>query len=107
MSTITLRLPDDTHDRLRKLAKHRAISVNKLMEELATISIAGFDAENRFRVMAGRGSVTRGLELLDKLDAASKSPQQRTRKPQASPGASASQEASARGTAKASRSKGG
>ena len=42
MSTLTIRLPDDTHLRLRKLAKHRAISVNKLIEELATTSIAEF-----------------------------------------------------------------
>ena len=55
MSTLTIRLPDDKHLRLRKLAKHRAISVNKLIEELATISIAEFDAESRFRTHA-RGS---------------------------------------------------
>ena len=39
MSTLTIRPPDDKH---LKLAKHRAISVNKLIEELATISIAEF-----------------------------------------------------------------
>jgi predicted transcriptional regulator len=70
MSTVTIRLPDDKHSRLRQLAKHRDLSVNKLMEELATISIAEFDAESRFRAMAARGSVKKGLALLDKLDAA-------------------------------------
>jgi predicted transcriptional regulator len=70
MSTLTIRLPEDTHARLRQLAKHRGISVNKLMEELATVSIAEFDAELRFRAMAARGSVTKGLALLDKLDSA-------------------------------------
>lgn len=49
MSTLTIRLPDDKHARLRQLAKHRDISVNKLVEELATISIAEFDAESRPR----------------------------------------------------------
>ena len=53
MSTLTIRLPDDKHLRLRKLAKHRSLSVNKLIEELATISIAEFDAETRFRALAG------------------------------------------------------
>ena len=43
MSTLTIRLPDDKAARLRQLAKHRSLSVNKLMEELATISIAEFD----------------------------------------------------------------
>ena len=70
MSTLTIRLPDDKHLRLRKLAKHRAISVNKLIEELATISIAEFDAETRFRTLAARGSVKKGLAILDKLDTA-------------------------------------
>ena len=69
MSTLTIRLPDDKHLRLRKLAQHRAISVNKLMEELATISITEFDAENRFRSLAARGSTKSGIAILDKLDA--------------------------------------
>ena len=70
MSTLTIRLPDDKHLRLRKLAKHRSISVNKLIEELATISIAEFDAETRFRTLVARGSVKKGIAVLDKLDAA-------------------------------------
>jgi predicted transcriptional regulator len=47
MSTVTIRLPDDKHARLRQLAKHRNLSVNKLM-----------------------ASANKGLALLDKLDAA-------------------------------------
>ena len=70
MSTLTIRLPDDKHARLRQLAKHRDLSVNKLMEEFATISIAEFDAETRFRTLASAGSTKAGLALLDKLDAA-------------------------------------
>jgi predicted transcriptional regulator len=70
MSTLTVRLPDDKHLRLRKLAKHRSISVNKLIEELATISVAEFDAETHFRTLAARGSVKKGLAILEKLDAA-------------------------------------
>ena len=70
MSTLTIRLPDDKHARLRQLARHRNISVNKLMEEFATISISEFDAETRFRALASAGASQSGLELLDKLDAA-------------------------------------
>lgn len=69
MSTLTIRLPDDKHARLRQLAKHREISVNKLIEELATISIVEFDAESRFRALAAKGSPKEGLAILDKLDA--------------------------------------
>jgi predicted transcriptional regulator len=70
MSTLTIRLPDDKHLRLRELARRRSMSINKLMEELATISITEFDAETRFRALAARGSAKKGLALLDKLDAA-------------------------------------
>ena len=70
MSTLTIRLPDEKHARLRQLAKHRGISVNKLIEELATVSLAEFDAEIRFRALAARGSANEGLALLDKLDQA-------------------------------------
>jgi predicted transcriptional regulator len=69
MSTLTIRLPDEKHARLRELARHREISVNKLIEEWATISLAEFDAENRFRAQAARGSAVKGLAALDKLDA--------------------------------------
>lgn len=68
MSTLTIRLPEDKHARLRQLAKHREISVNKLVEELATISIAEFDAETRFRALASRTSAEEGLAILEKLD---------------------------------------
>lgn len=67
MATLTIRLPDDKHLRLKALAKRRHISVNKLMEELSTQAIAEFDSETRFRAMAARGSVKKGLRVLDKL----------------------------------------
>ena len=69
MSTLTIRLPDDTHARMKVLARHRAMSVNKLMEELCTIAVTQHDAETRFRALAARGSVDEGLRILDDLDA--------------------------------------
>lgn len=68
MGTLTIRLPDDKHERLKELAKRRNISVNKLIEEFSTIALAEFDAETRFRAMAVKGSVEAGLSLLDRLD---------------------------------------
>lgn len=69
MATVTVRLPDDKHERLKQMAKQRGISLNKLFEELSTTAVTEFDVETRFRVRAGRGSVQRGLEILDALDA--------------------------------------
>ena len=68
MATLTIRLPDDKHERLKELARRRNISVNKLIEELSTIALAEFDAETRFRAMAAKGSQEAGLALLNQLD---------------------------------------
>ena len=70
MGTLTIRVPDDTHERLRRLAEARGVSVNKLIEELSTAALAEFDAETRFRIRAARGGAREGLRLLDKLDRA-------------------------------------
>ncbi|MBI4794042.1 MAG: toxin-antitoxin system HicB family antitoxin [Deltaproteobacteria bacterium] len=68
MSTLTIRLPADKHNRLKILAKQRGISMNKLMEELSTMALSEFDAFTRFQVRAMKGSPQEGLQLLDKLD---------------------------------------
>jgi hypothetical protein len=70
MSTVTLRFPDDKHARLKDLAASRQISLNKLLDEFATIALANFDARASFEARAARGKVPRALKLLDKLDRA-------------------------------------
>ena len=69
MATLTVRLPDDKHDRLKALAIYKNVSINKLMEELSTRALAEFDCEIRFRAFAAAGDTKKGLQLLDKLDA--------------------------------------
>ncbi|HYC66084.1 MAG TPA: toxin-antitoxin system HicB family antitoxin [Reyranellaceae bacterium] len=68
MSALTLRLPNDKHNRLKSLARRRGTSVNRLMEEMATVMIAEADAEARFTIRAARGrkKSARGLALLQK-----------------------------------------
>ncbi|MAR89836.1 MAG: toxin-antitoxin system HicB family antitoxin [Pseudomonadales bacterium] len=68
MATLTVRLPDDKHERLKALAAHKKISINKLMEDLATQALSEFDSEVRFRALAAIGDRQRGLDILDKLD---------------------------------------
>ena len=68
MATLTVRMPDDKHNRLKALARHRRISVNKLMEEMSTVVLTEFDSEIRFRTLALKGNKKVGLDLLDKLD---------------------------------------
>jgi predicted DNA-binding protein len=68
MSAITLRLPDDKHQRLKVLADQRGMSINQLINEMATLLLADFDAETRFKLRAerGKGRAERGLDLLNK-----------------------------------------
>lgn len=69
MSTLTIRLPDDTALRLKQLARARGQSMNKLVEELSAQALAAWDTENHFRALAATGNVTRALAILDRLDA--------------------------------------
>jgi predicted transcriptional regulator len=68
MATLTIRLSDEKHERLRQLAERRKISMNKLIDELSTIALVESDAETRFRARAARGSREERLRLLDLLD---------------------------------------
>ena len=68
MSTITLRMPDSKHERLKEYAKEQGVSLNKLFEEFATVVLAQFDAKTRFEIKASKGSIEKGLQILDKLD---------------------------------------
>jgi predicted transcriptional regulator len=45
MTAITIRLPDEAHARLKELAKQRKMSMNKLFEEMTTITLTEFDSE--------------------------------------------------------------
>lgn len=70
MSTLTIRLPDEKHERLKALARANAVSINKLIDELATVALANYDARVRFETRAARGNPKRALALLGKLDRA-------------------------------------
>ena len=55
MSALIIRLPEEKRTRLKLVAKSRKMSVTKLIEEMATILLADFDAETRFELRAARG----------------------------------------------------
>jgi predicted transcriptional regulator len=68
MAALTLRLPDDKHQRLRALAQSRGTTLNRLLDEMATLMLAELDAETRFKLRAARGAGKRdrGVALLAK-----------------------------------------
>ena len=68
MSTLTIRLPDAKHERLKALAQARDVSMNRLFDEWATVALAQHDALTRYKARVERGDAKTGLKLLDKLD---------------------------------------
>ena len=69
MSTLTIRLPDDTAQRPKSLAQSRGLSMNKLVEQLSAHALAAWSTENHFRAVAATGDVQKALGVLDRLDA--------------------------------------
>ena len=70
MSTLTIRLPEDTAQRLKSMAQSRGLSMNKLVEQLSAHALAVWDTENHFHAMAATGNTATALSILDRLDAA-------------------------------------
>ncbi|MEC5216497.1 putative DNA-binding ribbon-helix-helix protein [Actimicrobium sp. GrIS 1.19] len=67
MSILTIRLPDNTTDRLKSMARSRGLSVNKLVEEMSAQALAAWDTENRFRTLASQGDAQKAMDILDRL----------------------------------------
>ena len=70
MATLTIRLPDDKHERLRLLARRRRISMNKLVNEalLAALARLAIRAEMSTVVLAQSDAETRIGRALDRYD---------------------------------------
>lgn len=68
MTTLTIRIPEDKHERLKVLARSRNVSVNKLIDELATVALANHDAFLRFQSLAAAGDPRHALSILERLD---------------------------------------
>ena len=69
MSVVTLRIPDEKHSRLKQLASSRSTSVNRLLDELATIALVQHDLAVQYEALAKEGDPAVGLAMLDRLDA--------------------------------------
>ena len=67
-NTIIIRLSEQKRLRLQQAAKARGLTVNQLMNQLASEAIAELDAEARFRSRSAQGSAARGLATLAALD---------------------------------------
>lgn len=70
MSTMTIRLPEERHARLRRLARQRGTSVTKLVTDFSNAGLSQGEAEMRFRALAKKGSPARALEILGEVEMA-------------------------------------
>lgn len=63
---MTIRLPDDKRRRPKDLARQRATTVNRLIDEMTTAMLTEADAETRFHLRASRGAgrTAEGLALI-------------------------------------------
>jgi hypothetical protein len=68
MGVLQIDIPAVKVEWLKNYAKQRGISLNKLFDEMATITLAHVDARNRFEQRAKQGDLRRGRELLEKTE---------------------------------------
>lgn len=67
MSTISLRLPDSLHARVRKLAKHDHISINQFATTAVAEKISALETEGYLEAKAKRGSRRKFLRAMAKV----------------------------------------
>lgn len=67
MTTLTIHINDDKHERLKTMAQAQGVTVHHLIDELASIALNEFDTKTRFQIRAERGNPERGIELLNRV----------------------------------------
>jgi len=67
MSTISLRLPDSLHKRVRELAKHKNVSINQFISTALAEKISAVRAAEYVEERARRGSRQKFDKVLDKI----------------------------------------
>jgi predicted transcriptional regulator len=67
MSTLSLRLPDSLHKRLKELAKRDGISINQFIATAVAEKMAALDTEEYLEKRARRGSREKFQTVLSKV----------------------------------------
>jgi predicted transcriptional regulator len=68
MATMTIRLSDDKHERLKILAVRNGISLNKLFEDFSTRILMESEAETQFKLRAARADAQQAKTILNRLN---------------------------------------
>ena len=67
MSTISLRLPDSLHNRVRVLAQEDGISINQFIASAVAEKMSALDTQNYLEQRAKRGSLAKFRAALAKV----------------------------------------
>ena len=74
MSTMSLRLPESLHQKVRELADREGVSINQLVTTALAEKISALLTQEYLEARAARGSREKFLEVLDKVPQADPDP---------------------------------
>ena len=67
MGTLSVRIPDSLHSKLKKLSKKEKISLNQLINSAVTEKISALETEEYLLNRAKKGNLKKYLNVLDKV----------------------------------------
>ena len=67
MSTLSLRLPESLHERVKEFAKKEGISINQFIASAVTEKISAFATKDYLDIRAKRANVNRFEEALSQI----------------------------------------
>jgi len=67
MGTLSIRIPDSLHDKLKNLSKKEKISLNQLISSAVTEKISALETEEYLKERAKNGSLDKYMKVLDKV----------------------------------------
>jgi hypothetical protein len=74
MSTMSLRLPESLHQKVRELADREGVSINQLVTTALAEKISALLTQEYLEARAARGSREKFLEVLEKVPLADPDP---------------------------------
>jgi len=74
MSTMSLRLPESLHEKVRELAEREGVSINQLVTTALAEKISALLTQEYLQERAARGSREEYLRILDKVPNAEPDP---------------------------------
>lgn len=67
MSTLSVRLPDSLHDKMKKLSKKDKISLNQFISSAVTEKISALETETYLSDRARKGNLEKYINVLNKV----------------------------------------